>query len=85
MHLQFGQRLAAPEAEILEDVVAFLEVRQEALDDPMLADDLLGALASRRREERLLVLATADQALLLQPLQHLPGGCARDAEHLGHA
>ena len=34
-------------------------------------------------EDRLLVLAALDQALGLEPLQHLAGRRARDAEHLG--
>ena len=37
------------------------------------------------REQRLLVLAAPDEALLLEPLQHLAGRCAGDAEHLGDA
>ena len=36
-------------------------------------------------EERLLVLAALDQPLRLEPLQHLAGRRARDAEHLGDA
>ena len=61
------------------------EVGQEPLDDAVLADDLLGALPARGREQRLLVLAAPDEALLLEPLQHLAGRCAGDAEHLGDA
>ena len=37
------------------------------------------------REDRLLVLAALDEAVGLEPLQHLARGGARDAEHLGHA
>ena len=36
-------------------------------------------------EHRLLVLAALDEPLGLEPLQHLAGRGARDAEHLGHA
>ena len=36
-------------------------------------------------EERLLALAALDQPLRLEPLQHLAGRRARDAEHLGDA
>ena len=39
----------------------------------------------RRGEDRLLLVAALDEAVGLEPLQHLPGGRARDAEHLGHA
>ena len=61
------------------------EVGEQPLDDPVLADDPLGALAPRLREQRLLVLAPLDQPLALEPLQHLPGRRPRDAEHLGHS
>src|SRR6185437_6220194 len=45
--------------------------------------DLLGPLAPDGCEQRLLVLATFDETLGLEPLQHLAGRRARDAEHLG--
>src|SRR5581483_9939998 len=61
------------------------EVGEQALDDAVLADDAFGALAAGRREERLLPRTALDQALRLEPLQHLPGGRARDAEHLRDA
>ena len=61
------------------------EVGQQPLDDAVLADDLLRAFPARGREQRLLVLAAPDEALLLEPLQHLAGRGARDAEHLGDA
>ena len=47
------------------------EIGQQPLDDPVLPDDLLGAGASRRGEDRLLVLAAPDEAVGLEPLQHL--------------
>ena len=37
------------------------------------------------REDRFLVLAALDETLGLEPLQHLAGRRARDAEHLGDA
>ena len=61
------------------------EVGQEALDQAMLADDALGPLDADRRQDRLLVLAPLDEPVGLEPLQHLPGRGARDAEHLGDA
>ena len=61
------------------------EVREEALDDAVLADDPLGALCALRREDRLLLLAPLDEPIGLEPLQHLSGGGARHAEHLGDA
>ena len=42
-------------------------------------------IAAGGGEQRLLVLAALDQPVALEPLQHLPGGGARDAEHLGDA
>ena len=60
------------------------EIGQEALDDPVLADDLLGACAPRLGEDRLLLLAAFDQALALESLQHLTGRRTGDSEHLGH-
>ena len=44
-----------------------------------------GAVGALGREDRLALLAALDQPLGLEPLQHLPGGGARDAEHLRHA
>ena len=41
--------------------------------------------APGRGEDRLLVLAALDEPLGLEPLQHLAGRGARDAEHLGDA
>ena len=61
------------------------EVREQALDDPVLAHDLLRARAARLRQQRLLVLSPFDQALGLEPLQHLSGRRPRDAEHLRDA
>ena len=61
------------------------EVGEQPLDDPVLAHDPLGALAAGRRQDRLLVLAALDEPLRLEPLQHLAGRRARDAEHLGDA
>jgi hypothetical protein len=61
------------------------EVRQQPLDDPVLAHDALGALAAGWGQERLLVLAALDKAFALEALEHLARGRARDAEHLGHA
>ncbi len=52
VHVRFGGRVAH-------------EVRQQALDDSVLPDDLLGALAARPSEQRLLVLAALDQAVAL--------------------
>ena len=59
------------------------EVRQEALDDSVLADDPLGPLAAGLGQERLLLLAPLDQPLRLEAPQHLAGRGARHAEHLG--
>ena len=61
------------------------EVGEEPLDDPMLAHDALGAHAAGRREERLLALPALDEALRLEPLEHLPGRRARHVEHLRDA
>ena len=61
------------------------EIRQEALDDPVLADDLLGALDPGVGEDRLLLLATLDETVRLEPLQHLAGRGAGHAEHLRDA
>src|SRR6476646_5453973 len=54
------------------------EVREQPLDDPVLADDLLRALAPLRGQERLLVLPARDEPVGLEPLQHLAGGGPRD-------
>ena len=61
------------------------EVGEEALDDPVLAHDLLRPLGPRGGEDRLLLLATLDETLGLEPLEHLTRRRARDAEHLRHA
>ncbi len=61
------------------------EVGEEALDDPVLAHDALRALGALGREDRLLLLAALDEPLGLEPLEHLAGRRARDAEHLGDA
>src|SRR5437868_2446644 len=61
------------------------EVREESLDDPVLADDPLRALPPGLGEERLLALAALDQALGLEPLEHLAGRRPRDMQHLRHA
>jgi hypothetical protein len=60
------------------------EIRQEALDQTVLADDPLGPLDPGRRQDRLLVLAPLDEPFGLEALQHLPGRCPGDAEHLGN-
>ena len=61
------------------------EVREQPLDDPVLAHDALRALATLRRQQRLLVLASLDQTFALESLQHLAGRRARHAEHLRHS
>ena len=61
------------------------EVRQQPLDEPVAADDALRPLAPARGQDRLLALASFDEPLALEPLQHLAGRGARDAQHLGHA
>ena len=61
------------------------EVGQEPLDDPVLPDDPLRSHTPARSQERLLARAALDQALGLEPLQHLAGRRARHAEHLGHS
>ena len=45
----------------------------------------LGALDAGLGEDRLLLLAALDEALRLEPLEHLAGGRARHAEHLRDA
>src|SRR5262249_26449912 len=45
----------------------------------------LGALDAGGGQDRLLLLAALDEALGLEPLQHLARRGARDAEHVGHA
>ena len=49
------------------------EVREEPLDDAVLADDAVRALRALRREDRLLLLTALDEAVGLEPLQHLSG------------
>ena len=61
------------------------EVRQQPLDDAVLAHDAFCALTAGLGEDRLLVLAALDQALALEPLEHLAGRGARNAEHLRDA
>src|SRR3954471_8921545 len=56
-----------------------------ALVDPVLGDDPLAAAGAALREERFLPLAALDQPVRFEPLQHLAGRRARDAEHLGDA
>ena len=58
VHVRLGSRVAH-------------EVREEALDDPVLANDALRALGALGREDRLLLLAALDEAVGLEPLQHL--------------
>ncbi len=60
------------------------EVREEALDDAVLADDPLRALRALDCEDRLLLLAALDEPVCLEALQHLAGGRPGDAEHLRH-
>ena len=60
------------------------EVREEPLDQPVPADDALGRLASCRCQDDLLALASFDESVRLEPLQHLAGRGARDAQHVGH-
>ena len=61
------------------------EVGEQALDDPVLADDPLGPHDPGLGQDRLLLLAALDEPVRLEPLQHLAGGRARDAEHVGDA
>jgi hypothetical protein len=72
VHVRFGGRVPH-------------EVRQQPLDDPVLADDPFCAGPSLPRQERLLVLAALDQTVLLETLQHLARRGTRDAEHLRDA
>ena len=58
------------------------EVGEETLDDAVLAHHAPCALGALGREDRLLVLAALDEAFGLEPLEHLPCGRARHAEHL---
>jgi hypothetical protein len=60
------------------------EIREQPLDDPVLADDALRTLSPLPGQQRLLVLAALDQPFALESLQHLAGGRTRDAEHLRH-
>ena len=61
------------------------EVGEQPLDQAVLADDPLGALDPGLGQDRLLLLAALDETLGLEPLQHLAGRRARDAEHVGDA
>src|SRR5258707_361014 len=61
------------------------EVGEEPLDNSVLADDALGALAPARGEEGLLALAALDQPFRLEALEHLPGRRARHVKHLRDA
>ena len=61
------------------------EIREQPLDDPVLAHDLARTLRAGRGEDRLLVLAALDEPFGLQALQHLARRGAGDAEHLGDA
>ena len=60
VHVRLGSRVAH-------------EVREEALDDPVLAHDALRALGALGREDRFLLLAALDETVGLEPLQHLAG------------
>jgi primosomal protein N' (replication factor Y) (superfamily II helicase) len=61
------------------------EVRQQPLDDAVASHRALRDAAAFRREDRLLVLAALDETVRFEPLQHLSGRGARDAEHVGDA
>ena len=52
------------------------EVREESLDNPVLAHDTLGPRPPLAGQERLLVLAAPDQAVALEALEHLACGGA---------
>jgi hypothetical protein len=62
--------------------VVVQEVREEALDDPAAADDVLGAFRARGGQDELAPAALFEQALGREPLEHLADGRARDAERL---
>ena len=47
------------------------EVREEAFDDAVLADDATCALGAFGREDGLLLLAALDEPVRLEPLEHL--------------
>ena len=49
------------------------EIGQEALDQPVLADDALSPLDPGGSEDRLFLLAALDEPVYLEALQHLPG------------
>jgi hypothetical protein len=72
VHVRLGRRVAE-------------KVGEEALDQAVLADDLLGAGPSGLGQQRLLLLAAFDQPFGFEPLEHLAGGRTRHAEHLGDA
>ena len=72
MDVRFGRRVAH-------------EVGEEALDDPVLADDALRALRALGSEDRLLLFAALDEPLGFQALEHLASRGTGNAEHLGDA
>ena len=63
VHMRLGGRVAH-------------EVREEALDDPVLPHDALRPLGALGGEDRLLLLAPLDEPVGLEALQHLAGGGA---------
>ena len=52
---------------------------------PVLPHDALCPHGPGGGQDRLLLLTSLDEPFGLEPLQHLAGRRARDAEHLGHA
>ena len=58
------------------------EVGEQPLDQPVLADDALGALAPGLREQRFFPRAALDEPFGFEPLEHLARRRPRDAEHL---
>jgi hypothetical protein len=60
------------------------EVGQEALDDPVAPDDVLGARGARGRQHEL-AAAALEQAVAGEALEHLADGRPRDAEQVGDA
>ena len=59
------------------------EVREEALDDAVLADDALRPRGAFRSQDRFLLLPALDEPLCLEALQHLSRRRPGHAEHLG--